>query len=124
MGSDIDVFKSSVSHFVLNIGVFGLVNVVEVEVFAEEFIAAVGRGVIDDDYKVVGVILQEDRVQIILKSEFCIIVVAGHDHAHGNFLSDRIQHMNWTNSIVLLLINTLFFFSVAVVVFQVVFNQS
>ena len=83
VGGHVDIFKGSFSVFFFNIGVGGLVDVVEIEVFAIDLIGSVGWGVIDDDCKIVGVILSENWVEVVLYSELCVVVVARNDEAHG-----------------------------------------
>jgi hypothetical protein len=76
-------------------------DAVEGEVLAVELIAAVIRGVIDDDCEVVGVVLQEDGVEVELDAELGVVVVAGHHDAHRNLLIVTVQAMNTPDSLVL-----------------------
>ena len=48
----------------------------ELEIFTEQFIATVSGSIIYDNCKIVRVILAEDRIEVILQSEFGIIIVA------------------------------------------------
>ena len=73
---DIDVLKSSLPLSVLDVDIIFLVNVVEVEPLAVDLIAVVGGGVVDEDQEVVGVVLLEDRVEVLLDAELGVVVVA------------------------------------------------
>ena len=54
----------------------------EEQIVSDELVAAVVGGVVDDDCEVVCVVLGEDGVEVVLKSEFGVVVVAGDDDAH------------------------------------------
>lgn len=86
VGGSIDVFEGGFPVFVFDVGVGVGVDLMEGEVFAVEFVGVVGGGVVDDDYKVVGIVLLEDGVEVILYSELSVVVVARHHHAHRKLL--------------------------------------
>jgi hypothetical protein len=123
MGGGVDVFEGSVPLLVLDVDVLVPADGVEVEVLAEELVAAVSGGVVDDDDEVVGVVLQEDGVQVVLQPELGVVVVAGHHHAHRDLLAVLVQLVDAAHPVVLLLVHALLLLQVAVVVLHVVLHQ-
>ena len=79
MWSCIYIFESSFSIFIFNICVGRRINVVKLKIFTICFVAVISWGIVDDDSKVVGVILLENWVEIVLYSKFGVIVVTWND---------------------------------------------
>ena len=71
---------------VFDVSIALLVDGVEAEEAAEDFVAIVGGSVVDDDHLVVGVVLCEEGVEVGLDAEPCIVVVARHHDAHRQLL--------------------------------------
>ena len=82
----VDVLEGKGSPNVFDVGIALLVDGVEAEEAAEDFVAIVGGSVIDDHYPVVGVVLREEGVEVGLDAEPCVIVEAGHHDAHRQLL--------------------------------------
>lgn len=58
-------------------------NRVILEVLLDDFEVLIGRGIVNDDYLVVSVVLIEDGAQVILISKVLHIVNGGYDYAEG-----------------------------------------
>ena len=82
----VDVLEGKGSPNVFDVGIALLVDGVEAEEAAKDFVAIVGGSVIDDHYPVVGVVLREEGVEVGLDAEPCIVVVARHHDAHRQLL--------------------------------------
>jgi hypothetical protein len=91
MGSDVYIFEGGFPLFVFDVGVAVFADLVEVEVFAVEFVGVVGGGVVDDHHEVVGVVLLEDGVQVVLDPELGVVVVPRHHHAHRQLLFELLE---------------------------------
>ncbi len=52
------------------------------KIFSDDLISAVSGDIIDDDSEVVGVILDEDGVEVEFYSKMGIVVVGRHDDTH------------------------------------------
>ena len=82
MRGNVNVFKGSLPLFVLNVDIGALVDVVEVQPLAVDIVTAVSGGIIDEDQEVVGVVLLEDRVEVVFDAEPVVIVVTRCNDAH------------------------------------------
>lgn len=71
---------------VVNVDVLRGRNAVELEVPAEQLVAAVVGAVLSHHHEVVAVVLREDRVEVVLNAEPIVVAVAGSDDAEGQFL--------------------------------------
>ena len=78
----IDVLERGLALGVADVEVSVLADVVEEQVFADDFVGAVAGGVVDDHREVVGVVLREDGVEVVLEPKLGVVVVAGHHDAH------------------------------------------
>ena len=79
----VSVLEGIDSPNVLDICVALLVDGVEAEEIAEDFVTVVQRSVVDDYDLVVGVILGEDGVKVGLDTESSIVVKRRHQDTHG-----------------------------------------
>lgn len=86
--SVINVLEAIDSPNILDVGVALLVDGVEAEEIAEDFIAIVPRGIVDDHYFVVGVVLREDGIQVRLYSEPGVVVKGRNQDTHGKLFLD------------------------------------
>ena len=77
------ICHGSLSFCVVNVYVFWMRNPVKFKVLPVQLITAVPWSVISDDQKVVGVVLCENRVEIVLQAELIIVSIAGSYNAHG-----------------------------------------
>lgn len=80
------VGHGSLLLLVVDVDVSGGRDLVELEVFPVGLIAAVVRAIVGDDRVVVGVVLREDRVQVVLYPESGVVEVARGQDAEGKLL--------------------------------------
>jgi hypothetical protein len=61
---------------------------IKLEISTVDLSASISRSIIDDYNFVIGVVLGEDRIQVVLYSEFGIIIVSWHYNTHRQLFSD------------------------------------
>lgn len=64
--SQVNVLQRCPALAIVEVDIFAGADVVEEEVVSDELVAAVVRGVVDDDCEVVRVIMGEDGVEVVL----------------------------------------------------------
>ena len=99
--SDVDVFQGSFPLFVLDVYIVFPVDVVEVEPLTVDLVAVVGGGVVDEDQEVVGVVLLEDRIEVVLDAELGVVVVARCYDAHRQLLRVLLEAPDLVNPLIL-----------------------
>ena len=77
----------SLSLCIINVDILGMRNSVELEILAVDLITSISRRVIGNDCKVIRVVLSEDRVEVVLNPEHCVVSKTGGDNAHREFCS-------------------------------------
>ena len=100
MCGNVDILKSSSSYKILSIRVKIFVDIVEIKIFSVDLIATIIGNIIDKHNKVVRVILSKDRVEIVLYTEFGIIVITWNDNTHWYFCCEVTQLVNGINPLV------------------------
>ena len=82
----VDVLEGSGAPRVFDVGVELLVDGVEAEEAAVEWVAIVGGSIVHNNHPVVGVVLREDGVEVVLDAEVGVVVETGHHDAHWQLL--------------------------------------
>lgn len=77
----VDIFHGCLMLVIFYIWVSFLRNAVEVEVLSVGEVTAIIGGIIDDDRKVIGVVLTENRVEVVLNSKIDVVVVRASKNA-------------------------------------------
>lgn len=110
MSRDVDVLQSCLPLCVLNVDILAPVDAVEMQILAVDLVTVVSAAVVDDDCKVVGVVLGEEGIEVVLNPKLGVVVVAGHDSAHGDLFWILIEVPAGIQLPVLLLISFLHLF--------------
>lgn len=105
MSGNVDVFESSLSLLVLQVGVTILADIVKIEVFPVDFVTVVSGSVVDYYNEVVTVILLEDGVQVVLYPKLGVVVVARDYYTHRQFVGVVSEIPNFVDSLPFFLLN-------------------
>lgn len=95
----------------------------KVKVLSVSLIGAVPGGIVEDDHKVICIILSKNRVEIILYPRLHIIVQGAHDETEGQFLLVFIEMINLIQSLILFLFIDFLLLVHRVIIFQAVLYQ-
>ena len=95
----VDVFEGSCSLVALDINIFICRNVVEVEVLSVGEVTTVIGGVVDDDSKVIGIILSENGIEVVFNTHVDIIVIGAYDKTHRYLLFVLIEMIELVESV-------------------------
>lgn len=102
MSGYINVFECSFALRVGNKGVMLFIDIVKIQILVVMLLAAVSRCIVDDYRKIVGIVLAEQRVEVVLYSEPSVVVVSRHHHTHRQLFNISIKMPNRVQPPVLL----------------------
>jgi hypothetical protein len=94
MSSYVDILEGGSPYKILSIGIKFFADVVKIKIFSVDLITAISGNIVDNYDEIVGVVLSKYRIEVVLDTEFRIIVIAWNNNTHWNLSCVITQFVN------------------------------